>query len=393
MRRAASVLLLLLVMGVAVALLVSGRLYVVRSSSMMPSIRAGDAILVRGPDGSSRVGEVVLFEMQGQLITHRVVEVRSEGLVTKGDANVEPDPWLVDEDEVRGRVILRLPYAGWLLAFLRQPGGWLLLVVLPAVAFVFVYGRRTWRSYRGWRAEAGAGELDQRATGRTFASDAFVYRPRKDRRWWRRLTPPRSLGVIGVLVVISIPGLTARGSLGFFSATHSGAVEISTALPQLSAFVDIKPEVLQLQSHGDHVTAFIGLPEGYIAGIDVSTVRLCVGTSSCGGAGIGAGDPIWTHGGRILKVTFDREGVIALVASVAPPADVTLTVSGLVDGALFAGSDVVRVIGCGFDDPSPSPSPDPAVSSSDSPDASPSASPSDSPEPEPTPASSHQTPG
>jgi signal peptidase len=378
-------------MGVAVALLVSGRLYVVRSSSMMPSIRAGDAILVRGLDSSPGVGEIVLYETQGQLITHRVVEVRSDGLVTKGDANVEPDPWLVDEDDVRGKVILRLPYAGWLLAFLRQPGGWLLLVVLPAVAFVVVYGRRTWRSYRGWRAEAGADELDQPATGRTFASDAFVYLPRKDRRWWRRLTPPRSRGVIGVLVVISIAGLTARGSLGFFSATSSGAVEISTALPQLSVFVDIKPEVLQLRSQGDHVTAFIGLPDGNVAGIDVSTVRLCVGTSSCGGGGIGASDPMWTHGGRMLKVTFDREGVFALVAYVAPPADVTLTVSGLVDGALFAGSDVVRVIDCGFDDPSPSP--DPAVSSSDSPDASPSASPSDSPEPGPTPASSHRTSG
>jgi hypothetical protein len=142
--------------------------------------------------------------------------------------------------------------------------------------------------------------------------------------------------------------------------------------------VDIEPETLQLDSHGDHVTAFVRLPDADVHAIDVSTVRLCVGISPCGTGGVPATDPMWTHGGQVLKVLFPRADVTALLGEVTPPADEVLTVSGLVDGRPFAGSDVVRVVGCGGEGPPPD---------ADA-DSSPSSSPDVSPSTEPTPSAS-----
>jgi hypothetical protein len=273
-------------------------------------------------------------------------------------------------------VALRLPFVGWFLAFLRQPVGWFLIVMVPALAFVAVYGLRTVRAYRDWRA--GPRRVDGLAAIPRFASDAFVYPPARD-RWRRSRSEVRSL--FAILLVVAI-GTAARGGLAFFSATRSQAVTIATAVSTAPALVDVKPETLQLGSHGDHVTAFIGLLDADVGGIDVSSVRLCVGISPCGTSGVAATDPIWTHGGQVLKVRFAREGVIALLSGVTPPADVVVTVSGLVDGRPFAGSDVVRVIGCGSGGPGPGPNSDPTPLPTPSPSEEP------SPSVEPTPSTS-----
>lgn len=141
MRRAASLGLLLLIAACS-ALLASGRLYIVRSSSMSPVFRAGDAIVIWPVRDLPDVGDVISYEVQGELITHRVVEVQPDGVLTKGDANQERDGWVVGSAQIRGRMIARVPFLGWLLVFLRQPAGWLLFVIAPALGVIALEIRR-----------------------------------------------------------------------------------------------------------------------------------------------------------------------------------------------------------------------------------------------------------
>jgi hypothetical protein len=183
---------------------------------------------------------------------------------------------------------------------------------------------------------------------------------------------------IGVLVLLAAsvaPGLAESWSS---SVSASRTLHVGWFAP-LGALVDIEPETLQLDSHGDHVTAFVRVPDADVGAIDVSTVRLCVGLSACDADVVPATDPIWTHGGQVLKVEFARAGVIALLQGIESPADVVLTVSGVVDGRAFAGSDVVRIIGDGAqtsppdadEEPSPTPSPDESPSAEPTPSTSP----------------------
>jgi signal peptidase len=136
-----------------VALLASGRVLIVRSSSMYPAFRAGDAIVIWPVSVLPDVGDVISYEVQGERITHRVVEVREDGVITQGDSNLEPDGWIVRPADIRGRMVARLPFLGWFLAFLLQPAGWILLVVFPTAGFLFLEGKRARSAYRQWRGE------------------------------------------------------------------------------------------------------------------------------------------------------------------------------------------------------------------------------------------------
>ena len=76
--------------------------------SMTPTFLPGDMLTVR-PYGNRRIrrGDVVVFPSPatGDLITHRVVEVSDDGIVTRGD-NVQSqlDPWMLRPRDIVGCV-------------------------------------------------------------------------------------------------------------------------------------------------------------------------------------------------------------------------------------------------------------------------------------------------
>ncbi len=100
---------------------------------MAPTFRAGDVIWVSPLIAPISTGQIISFNYQGKLITHRVIAVSGDTLVTKGDNNQTADPWQVKLSDVVGEPVFRIPYLGYLIFFLRQPLGWLICVIIPAV--------------------------------------------------------------------------------------------------------------------------------------------------------------------------------------------------------------------------------------------------------------------
>ncbi len=115
--------------------------HAVLSGSMEPTISAGDMVVVRDvPPDAIAEGDVITFTNGGERITHRVVEVRSEGserrFVTKGDANEDRDAEPVSAGQVEGRVWFHLPLLGHLALFAGSRLGTVALVVVPGVLLV-----------------------------------------------------------------------------------------------------------------------------------------------------------------------------------------------------------------------------------------------------------------
>ena len=110
----------------------------------------------------------------------------------------------------------------------------------------------------------------------------------------------------------------------------------------LALDVDIKPESLEPRSLGDHLTAFIASPPE-TSGLDIATIRLCLGVAPCGSSGVAASYAGWNQGGRTLRVTFARADVIALLGGV-PAGNVVLTVSASLGAQVVAGSATVRLV-------------------------------------------------
>ena len=76
--------------------------------SMNPTLKAGDGLTVV-PYGNRKIniGDVVVFfHPEGNRnVVHRVVAVDSQGIRTRGDNNINIDPWVLRPDDIIGRVV------------------------------------------------------------------------------------------------------------------------------------------------------------------------------------------------------------------------------------------------------------------------------------------------
>jgi signal peptidase len=111
------------------------------SGSMEPAISVGSIIVIRSAD-EYKIDDIITFQfaLNQPATTHRIVGTQIiEGttyFITKGDANEEPDPRLVREEEVLGRVLFSVPLVGYAVNFVQQPLGFILLIVVPATIII-----------------------------------------------------------------------------------------------------------------------------------------------------------------------------------------------------------------------------------------------------------------
>lgn len=111
---------------------------------MVPTFEPGDVIFVSERDPETlRVGEIVTFRAKpgsSTLITHRVIEVLTDGdhprYRTQGDANEDPDPFVVKPEMVVGTYDFQIPWWGYLVKILRSKAGYLGLILLPSLVLL-----------------------------------------------------------------------------------------------------------------------------------------------------------------------------------------------------------------------------------------------------------------
>ena len=83
--------------------LFSYSVFSIGSNSMAPFITTNDLILVKLTDDVN-VGDVITFQEDDVLITHRIISSNAKGFVTKGDANNTEDK-SVSKDMIVGKVV------------------------------------------------------------------------------------------------------------------------------------------------------------------------------------------------------------------------------------------------------------------------------------------------
>jgi len=115
-------------------------MYLVRSESMKPAINMGDMV-VTGPlngllTGDVKPGVIITYERSEEPVTHRVLSLDGDTLMTKGDAVEDPDPRPVSMSEVSGIYLFKIPYAGYLSNFIKTRVGWFVLIIIPALLLV-----------------------------------------------------------------------------------------------------------------------------------------------------------------------------------------------------------------------------------------------------------------
>jgi signal peptidase I len=88
-------------------------LVTVQGGSMEPTYSIGDVLVLTRPPETVEVGMVLTMQVDGSIVTHRVVEVSDDGsFVTQGDANDYPDDFAGLDVQVVGQVRGALPLIG-----------------------------------------------------------------------------------------------------------------------------------------------------------------------------------------------------------------------------------------------------------------------------------------
>lgn len=84
------------------------RALVIKSGSMYPTLNTNDIIIVKKEENYS-VGDIITYNYNNEyLVTHRIVDVKDKGFITKGDNNNCEDEESVAIKNIKGKVILIL---------------------------------------------------------------------------------------------------------------------------------------------------------------------------------------------------------------------------------------------------------------------------------------------
>lgn len=120
------------------------RIFVVQSGSMEPKIKVGSVVLV-APQKTYKEGDIVTYLISpnanpkkiGSTITHRINTVLESGdFKTKGDSNAAEDNKPISKENILGKVMLAIPYVGYIVSYIRTRMGFTLLVVIPGILIV-----------------------------------------------------------------------------------------------------------------------------------------------------------------------------------------------------------------------------------------------------------------
>ena len=122
--------------------------YVVLSGSMLPHIEIKDIVVTKKiPAEELEVGDIITFiapdsRYGGISITHRILDkyydesLGSYTYRTKGDANNTADSALVPNENILGKVILKIPKLGYLQDLLSSKGGLIFVVLIPCLVIL-----------------------------------------------------------------------------------------------------------------------------------------------------------------------------------------------------------------------------------------------------------------
>ena len=143
--------------GLALALSTEIPVVAVESNSMVPTFYQGDILIIQGVKDPKdyidflKVGDVIVFQPESRQvpIVHRLLRVNADGTFqTLGDANNGnqlPFETHITPEQIKGKMILIIPYLGWIKIGIMNyalPNLPIIIVILAGVSFLYYLSQR-----------------------------------------------------------------------------------------------------------------------------------------------------------------------------------------------------------------------------------------------------------
>lgn len=102
----------------------------VMSSSMEPAISKEDFIIINQQDKKYKKGDIITFyDDSKMLVTHRIIKIEKDKILTKGDHNKTEDNAILKE-KIVGKYVLRIKGGGKVVTLLKNPFIIIIVVIL-----------------------------------------------------------------------------------------------------------------------------------------------------------------------------------------------------------------------------------------------------------------------
>ena len=96
------------------------------SNSMQPKINKGDAVIIKKVKEENEIkkGDIIAYKTNDKIIIHRLVEITTKDnekrYITKGDANNAEDNVEIKLKNIKGKVIVKIPYISYPSVFISE---------------------------------------------------------------------------------------------------------------------------------------------------------------------------------------------------------------------------------------------------------------------------------
>ncbi len=103
---------------------------------MRPILNVGEVILIKD-NLDYKKGDIITYKRNNHYITHRIIQINEDEIITKGDNNNTNDDSILKEDVI-GKVVLKLKVMGFLYFLLNKPFTWLLAFMIGIVIILLL---------------------------------------------------------------------------------------------------------------------------------------------------------------------------------------------------------------------------------------------------------------
>jgi len=141
-------------------------LKMVTSGSMTPTIKIGAIVMVRAAT-SYKIKDIITFQVgsgKRDIVTHRIISRKGDEFITKGDANNVADINPVKKENILGRVVFNISYAGYIANVISSKIGILILVLIPALLIIISEGKKIWLEIKKKKSEKN--KLEEKITNK-----------------------------------------------------------------------------------------------------------------------------------------------------------------------------------------------------------------------------------
>ena len=110
----------------------------VATGSMADTINIGDVVVVKVND-EVKENDIIVYKEENSFITHRIIKIDGQNLITRGDANNSEDK-PIKSSQILGKVIYTIPKIGIWRKILASPEilG-MIIVVIILLGIIFMY--------------------------------------------------------------------------------------------------------------------------------------------------------------------------------------------------------------------------------------------------------------